>query len=145
MRAGTHHILEWNPETRVGTCRSCGPIRVYPQVNGKYASCSTPAKERQRRYRATHQREWKPRVSKYGMTVDDYEALVLAQGGVCAICNGRPGRKRLAVDHDHATGAVRGLLCEACNLALGGFRDDPTLLLRAAEYLAQTRNQEAEE
>jgi cytochrome c1 len=73
----------------------------------------------------------------YGLTVEQYEALYRAQGGVCAICKGVPTgkRARLAVDHDHETGAVRGLLCDHCNRGLGGFRDNPERLRLAAEYV----------
>lgn len=56
----------------------------------------------------------------YGITGDDYEALLKRQGGKCAICRARPKSKRLAVDHDHKTGAVRGLLCSRCNHDLMG-------------------------
>jgi len=61
------------------------------------------------------------------------------QEGVCAICRRPPSAMtHLAVDHDHSTGVVRGLLCGACNLGLGNFRDDPDLLWRANQYLYQT-------
>lgn len=56
----------------------------------------------------------------YGITGDDYDALLKRQGGKCAICRARPKSKRLAVDHDHKTGAVRGLLCSRCNHDLLG-------------------------
>jgi hypothetical protein len=56
----------------------------------------------------------------YGITGDGYEALLERQGGKCAICRARPKSKRLAVDHDHKTGAVRGLLCSRCNHDLLG-------------------------
>ena len=72
------------------------------------------------------------------VTDDEYAELLERQGGVCAICRqpeSVPGRS-LAVDHDHATGAVRGLLCGRCNRALGYFRDDPALLAAAITYLA---------
>jgi hypothetical protein len=75
-------------------------------------------------------------LREHGMTPEEYEVLVEAQGGVCAIC-GRPepeGRK-LHVDHNHRTGARRGLLCGPCNRALGMFEDDPERLLAAAAYL----------
>lgn len=62
--------------------------------------------------------------------------MLAAQGGKCAICGGtNPGGHRLAVDHDHTTGAVRGLLCHACNAGIGKLRDDPALLRVAADYL----------
>lgn len=69
-------------------------------------------------------------LSKYGITPEEYERLFLAQGGVCAVCFEKETAKRngvvrrLAVDHDHTTGKVRGLLCSWCNLAIGYLRDD---------------------
>lgn len=74
---------------------------------------------------------------KYGITLADYDALLKHQEGVCAIC-GREPRDDIAlhVDHDHATGAVRGLLCFRCNNAVGDLGDDPVILQRAADYLS---------
>ena len=61
---------------------------------------------------------------KFGMTVEDYDRLLAEQGGVCAICGGLPSRtKHLHVDHCHETNRLRGLLCDACNLGLGKFKD----------------------
>lgn len=58
------------------------------------------------------------------------------QGGVCAICGGtNPSGHRLAVDHDHETRRVRGLLCHACNAGIGKLRDSPDLLRKAIDYL----------
>jgi len=78
----------------------------------------------------------------YGMTVEEYDALLEAQRRVCAICgginpkHGRYGTQfRLAVDHDHETGKVRGLLCNNCNRALGLLSDDVDLLRIATSYL----------
>lgn len=79
---------------------------------------------------------------KYQMTPAEYDARNEAQQGLCAICGNEPtGRGkhgRLFVDHCHATGRVRGLLCGLCNAALGAFGDDPALLVRAIEYLRQS-------
>ena len=73
---------------------------------------------------------------KYGLTLEQYDAMLEAQGGVCAICRRpRPEERTLHVDHDHDTGAIRGLLCFTCNNALGDFRDEPALFHAAAEYL----------
>lgn len=63
----------------------------------------------------------------------DIERLTLEQDGKCAICG---SEERLCVDHDHATGAVRALLCNGCNLGIGSFRDDPSRLSAAIDYLA---------
>lgn len=72
----------------------------------------------------------------YGLPPGGYAKLLAAQGGKCWICQRATGRaKRLAVDHDHATGTPRGILCSVCNRLLGHVRDDPDMLLRAAQYL----------
>lgn len=73
----------------------------------------------------------------YGITQVEYDLLYAAQGGRCAICRRAIGKvKRLAVDHDHKTGKVRGLLCGPCNNMLGLVaRDDPEVFDRAADYL----------
>jgi len=72
---------------------------------------------------------------RYGLTVEEYQTLLARQEEVCAICRTATDGKVLAVDHDHLTGQVRGLLCDRCNLLLGRVEDDPSLLRRAAEYL----------
>ncbi len=74
--------------------------------------------------------------SKYGLTSADYDVLLEKQDGACAICRKKPNRGFLHVDHNHATGMVRGLLCKSCNLMLGYARDDAALLLSARDYLA---------
>lgn len=75
---------------------------------------------------------------KYSMTIEEYDEMLAGQGGGCAIC-GRPPRPDISlhVDHDHATGKIRALLCFRCNNALGDFLDDETLLREAARYLAR--------
>lgn len=76
----------------------------------------------------------------FGMTEADYELLLEAQGGKCAICERPPrGPRRLHVDHCHRTGVIRGLLCASCNPALGIMKDSPELLRKAAEYLERFR------
>lgn len=77
--------------------------------------------------------------ARYGITVEQYEAMRLAQNNRCAICgsipSGRGPQGNLHVDHDHETGQVRGLLCGRCNTGLGQFRHDSRFLQKAAEYL----------
>ncbi|WNM36673.1 endonuclease VII domain-containing protein [Streptomyces sp. Li-HN-5-11] len=69
---------------------------------------------------------------KYGMTEDERDELIAAQGGVCCICLSAPATH---VDHCHKTGRVRGVLCFNCNSGLGLLRDDPAAMSRAADYL----------
>jgi hypothetical protein len=78
---------------------------------------------------------------RYGIGADEFDELVVQQGGVCAIC-GRPDPEH--VDHDHETGAVRGILCFNCNGGLGQFRDSIDSLLTAASYLEAHRTDELE-
>jgi hypothetical protein len=77
--------------------------------------------------------------SLYGIGIEDYEAMIEAQHGLCAICRNPPeGRGRggtLVVDHCHEQGHVRGLLCGRCNIALGLLNDDPLIVDEAAAYL----------
>ena len=96
--------------------------------------------ENQRRLRESPERKRRERsnhlVRTHGITIEDYDRMLAEQGGGCAICH-RPPRDDISlhVDHDHETGAIRGLLCFSCNNLLGDVRDDMSLLLAAAEYL----------
>lgn len=73
-------------------------------------------------------------VKKYGITIQQFEELFQKQEGRCSICK-LSSKRRLAIDHDHKTGKVRGLLCVNCNLGLGNFQDDRDLLFEAFKYL----------
>lgn len=96
--------------------------------------------ERRANYDPARTRELKL-LANYGITLERYEGMLAAQGGVCALCRLPETAMRgdtlrvLAVDHCHATGAVRELLCDQCNTALGKFRDDPALMRAAADYV----------
>jgi hypothetical protein len=76
------------------------------------------------------------RIRSYGLTVEEYDAMLDDGAGGCYICGGKPDSKRaLDIDHDHKTGKVRGLLCSNHNRALGLMSDDPEILLAAHRYL----------
>ena len=77
---------------------------------------------------------------KFGITVEQYKLMYEQQRGLCLICEKPPtGRfKKLAVDHCHSTGKIRGLLCSGCNRAIGYLKDDPQMLEKAAAYLRGT-------
>lgn len=100
--------------------------------------------EQKRRSKPGEKEKQKERVLKlsYGLSLEEFNALLEAQNYVCAICKkpetatAHPGRKQwLAVDHDHTTGRVRGLLCSQCNRSLGGFQDSVMILKRAIDYM----------
>lgn len=134
-------------------CKEDKPLSDYHKANGKRLGVAGRCKECQSAYhkqwyaknRERKLKDWR-RINlalKYGITEREWDEILAAQGGGCAICgvsagyirSDRGGVKRLSVDHDHQTGAVRGLLCDACNTGLGKFRDDPGLLARAISYL----------
>lgn len=102
---------------------------------------SVPAKERRKKYLENYDPEAQRRKAlwqKFKITPEDWDALYEKQGGVCWICEqGNSGHRwdRLMVDHCHKTGAVRGLLCSACNTGLGKFEDEPIRLQKAMDYL----------
>ncbi len=83
---------------------------------------------RQRKYRFKRE---------YGLTLEEYNQLFMKQNGKCALCfkHQKDLKVALAVDHNHHTGKIRGLLCTTCNRAIGLFNDDPSVLQRATTYL----------
>lgn len=90
-------------------------------------------------------------LRRFGLSIDDYNAMHVAQAGVCAVCqqmetalDSRTQRPiALAVDHDHETGKVRGLLCSRCNRAIGYMQDNPKIMLAAAGYILRHRQKES--
>ncbi len=71
----------------------------------------------------------------FDLTIEEYDTLLQSQGGVCAICQLPPDWRALAVDHDHKTGLVRGILCYKCNVGIGMLNEDLVRIDRAATYL----------
>lgn len=132
-------------------CKQCGEskdeslfYRNYNKKQGKHyvaSYCIDCSNQRSRDYhnanrqkRIKQNREWQLN-KKYNITELQYEQMHQRQDGRCRICNSKETYKRLAVDHSHKTGKVRGLLCEDCNLGLGKFKDDIALLKIAIQYL----------
>lgn len=108
--------------------------------NARRRARHNPEAARQRRaenYERINEMERKSRLKqKYGITLEQYEAMAAEQNDLCAIC----GRNEpLRVDHDHETGEVRALLCHGCNVTLGLMQEDPDRLLAAAAYLLGQR------
>ena len=101
-------------------------------------SYHTVAERKRRTKGGVHRRSRLLRL--YGITLEEYQAIIVTQGGGCAICRKPQDEKRWhAVDHDgrlaRNKAAIRGILCIGCNRGLGQFGDNPTLLRLAAEYL----------
>lgn len=113
-------------------CKDCEPGSKRPLAEGGGGRCATHwREEKKRRKAASHERRTKV---VYGL--EDYWGLYEYQGSVCAICQRATGAtRRLSVDHDHATGEVRGLLCRPCNSMLGHGRDSQAFFARAMRYL----------
>jgi hypothetical protein len=138
--------------------------RIYnasPEARRSRARYETSAKCREYRKRWTAQNEKDPRrieakklyrespkgkrcafiaarkaeLKQLGATEAEYQRMLRKQNGVCWICHEPPNGRSLCVDHCHVTGKRRGLLCHTCNVAVGGFGDDPSLLRRALKYL----------
>jgi len=93
---------------------------------------------RRRRWATDQDFRDKHRARRYGLTLQDYRAILERQGNACGIC--KAPAKPLCIDHCHATGKVRGFLCRECNLGLGNYRDDPARMRAAAVYLEAARN-----
>lgn len=112
-------------------CSRCQTIKPLQKFSGKGGNGSSYCVVCSSAY--THSRRLE---TTYGITAEDYARMLQDQGGKCAICDKKPVKRRLSVDHNHKTGAVRGLLCTRCNhKLLGSANEDVTILRRAADYL----------
>jgi hypothetical protein len=90
-------------------------------------------RERKRRARrSSHNYHLK---KTYGITIEEYDKILDAQGGVCAICGGGTSYRHFSVDHNHRSGQVRGLLCRRCNSGLARFMDKLGNLVMAVKYM----------
>ena len=107
--------------------------KCYEKHRDKYVE----ANRKWMRENPDYRRDWALRKA-YNITLDDYNKMLLDQGGKCAICGGTESHTKsgnFCVDHDHETGQVRSLLCDWCNKALGLFSDNPELMRSAAVYI----------
>jgi len=144
-------------------CKTCGgekPIEEFAKYNGKHKKVNGGYRPHclvcyrayilRMHHKHKHKHVWtesKRRSNRncklkkaYGITLEDYEAMLEAQGGKCAICGTTEESARgriFSVDHCHITGVVRGILCSNCNNGLGRFKDNRELLSKAIEYLSK--------
>lgn len=132
----------------VKRCPSCGETKEYSLFyRNKHSkiNCSPYCKVCSNLRTISYARENKDKIptmgyalkTRYGITSEDYEKLLIKQEYQCAICctDKCSSGRNFAVDHCHVTGKVRGLLCSNCNTSLGGFKDNAELLQKAIKYL----------
>jgi Recombination endonuclease VII len=121
-----------------------GPIRQYERGERlcKFPGCSTP-RACSGTYCQKHYMRPRKRLNRYGLTHEQFEAILAGQRDRCAVCGTDTPKGShgfgWCVDHDHVTGQVRGILCGYCNQGIGVLKDDPDVLTAAAKYLQQHR------
>jgi hypothetical protein len=126
------------PARRFATCQRCGADITHLRRQARYCSPECRMTDWHSNRPGKQRGYWVK--CAYGVTPEAYAALLTAQADACAICR-QPFTETPNVDHDHATGRVRGLLCGPCNTGLGRFNDDPARLLAAAAYVSSTKQQ----
>jgi Recombination endonuclease VII len=148
------------PDGHINVCRGCRSNYIY-EYRGKnrktlaekkaanYQSKKEEINSKKRAQRKSEPSRFKEHNLRYGfgLSLEDYNQMLSKQNGVCAICKHPETSKHqggkirdLAVDHDHATGKIRGLLCSSCNLGLGKLKDDFEIILQAAKYIQKHKN-----
>ena len=131
--------MKSNPTKWCSRCESHKPVDDFYINKGVQSGLAVYCKPCEAEYK------WGWRIEQlYGITKADYERMLEAQGGVCAICGGldpKTGR-RLSVDHDHETGEVRGLLCGPCNRGVGLLGDTREKVQRVVTYLLEREGDE---
>ena len=119
-------------------CKSCGvekDVSAFRRHRNVCYDCEIKNHKEFRRNNPTAAKNWALRI--YGVSVGDYEQLLVEQDYRCAICGSPGGERQLAIDHDHTTNRIRGLLCTSCNAGIGQFKENPELLQKAIDYLTQ--------
>lgn len=139
-----HSVSEVSSDLQ-GRCSVCGPVKVYrnsPYKGRPSYRCSIAAiasvRRRQEEAPDVHRNARFQRL--YGITVEQYDAMLNSQGGLCARCGQTSSGMRLAVDHCHDTGRVRGLLCGPCNTYLGRLEAGLGSLAGDLRYIGSTRS-----
>lgn len=128
-------------------CQTCGEHKPSDEFyardatgrrGGKCKSCVSSYQAK--RYRSVGRE--RHLMSKFGITVEEFDVMLEMQDGACAICgvSSTSDERAFRVDHDHDTGRVRGLLCHSCNVAIGLMKDDVAVLASAIAYLDRARS-----
>ena len=112
-------------------------VKVSDAQKRYYLANKEQLNEKQREYHKNNKLKAKNRnlQNNFGLTLDEYNNKLLSQNNVCAICGDFDKDRALAVDHNHNTGQIRGLLCKSCNLILGRIKEDVNTLINMIAYL----------
>jgi hypothetical protein len=147
-----HKLGKWGHVAGCRTCINARNAARRAENPEKYRASVRASKARNKESVQEYQHSWylknrdavlaNTRQNNYGITSEQYDALMSAQSAKCGICDrtfGNGKSDKAHVDHCHTTGKIRGLLCGNCNLGIGNFQDRVDLLLRASEYLNPDR------
>jgi hypothetical protein len=117
------------------TCIKCGETK---ELSGFYKDNSNKKDRHQNKCKPCHEKvKFKSKVGAYGISVNEFYAMIEKQNNCCAICNKSLNpKKHTHIDHDHFTNKVRGILCHYCNTAIGLFKEDKDVMQKAIEYLS---------
>lgn len=139
-----HYVV---PDPELIPCKGCGSGKAKSEYysssrNGIRQPCKPCQREARRAsYRSSDEadRVWERNLARYGLTPADYDRMLAEQDGRCATCQRAMnwGGKRLCVDHDHATGQVRQLLCSTCNTVIGFIEKHDVPFDALVAYLAR--------
>lgn len=152
----TKPVSEYQPtvvKAGCGACRACKYLdkRAYEKSNKEKVAAAAQRYRKRRpeqtlasrraHYQSNPDMYRSYRLGRYGITAADYDSILAAQGGRCACCGAAANRsgKRLFVDHDHATGSVRGVICLNCNRGIGSLGDTIEGVRRALNYLERAQ------
>ena len=128
------------------TCTKCGqekPLTQFHKHRGRCKSCMLEIQRAYRNSRPGYHRQSNLK-QRYGITSEEYESILAQQNFTCAICEVEISHaleyktdRSVAVDHNHDTGEVRGILCSKCNLVLGHARENTEILYKSIVYLSE--------
>lgn len=128
------------------TCSKCGEEKPTDDFYLYRRSCKKCMRAYQRDFAASrpHYHRNRNLLTRYGISVEEYQSLLANQNFACPICEVEisetleyKGKRSVVVDHNHDTGEVRGVLCSGCNLVLGHARENTTILYKAIVYLSE--------
>jgi len=129
-----HVATRYTKTSRCSECKKNNDTNSYTGYNTAQLKYRNSEKGKENRYRL-----WLK--FKYGITPEQWNVMYTKQNGCCAICKKQSGKlksnRKLAVDHCHDTNIIRGLLCQACNTAIGKLHHDITILQNAIDYLSE--------